>query len=262
MTAQDDDMLDDILDDVLMRLQKIWGAATKAEHFEFEVRRLEKMVRAFRRVEPVRSYYLLGLAAALRENAHAMHAHFTNALRHSNHDPDVRRGYGACLIRLRYFAEAREQYEAIFAHNKKDLGVLAELIITSLATGRIQDGVRWIQRWSELNPESPFEEADAIAKNSALLEKFGVSDDHVERLQQLALTILARECRDIKTINYRGVPTDDPEWIEADFVVDESAEVVRDLNGKLSNAMTQAATPPRMAEVLKFGYSTRNHTPS
>ena len=254
MTIQDDN----ILDDVLVRIQRIWGAPAETESFkfEFELRRLEKVIRAFCRTEPIQSFYLLGLTATLRDDAVATRSHFTNALRHSCQDPDVRRGYGACLVRLRYFAEAREQYEAIFAQDGKDLHVLAELIITSLATGRIQDGVRWIQHWSELNPDRPFEEAESIAKNSELLEKFGISDDHVERLQTLALRILERECRSIKTINYRGVPLDDPEWIMADFVVEESAEVVRDLNGKLSSAITRTPTPHKMAEVVKFSYST------
>ena len=258
MVAQNED----ILDDVLARLQRIWVSADGVELFEFELRRLEKIIRAFCRTEPTRSYYLLGLAATLRNDVDATRSHFTNALRHSNQDPDVQHGYGTCLVRLRYFSEAREQYEAVFIQNEEDLGVLSELIVTSLATGRIQDGVRWIQRWSELNPERPLEEAEAIAKNSALLEKFGISDDHVERLQQLALGILERECRDIKTINYRGVPLDDPEWIMADFVVDESAEVVRDLNGKLSNAMGHLSNPPQMAKVLKFSYSAKTTPPT
>ena len=251
MTTQDEN----ILDDVLVRLQEIWGTPPgTVMSLEFELRRLGRCVRAFCRTKPVRSYYLLGLVATLQEDVAAMRAHFTNALLHSRHDPDVRRGYGACLLRFRYFSEAREQYKMIFAEEPENLDILAELIMTSLATGRIQEGVYWIRRWSELNPERPLEEADAIAKNGLLLEKFGVSDDHVERLQRLALTILERECRNIKTINYRGVPSDDPEWIMADFVVDESAEVVEDLNGKLSSAM-YASTPSRVAKVVKFGYS-------
>lgn len=255
MTMQDND----ILDDVLVHLQRIWVSPKTTDQFEFELRRMEKITRAFCRTEPIRAYYLLGLAATLRKDAETMRAHFINALRHSGQDPDVQRGYGACLTRLRFFTEAREQYEALYANNSEDLGILAELIITSLATGRIQDGVRWIQRWSELNPERPFGEAGAIAKNSALLEKHGISDDHIEHLQRLALSILEREQKDIKTINYRGVPLDDPEWILADFVVEESDDVVKDLNGKLSSAVTHAS-PPRMAEVLKFNYSTTRTT--
>ena len=187
-----------------------------------------------------------------------MRACFLNALRHSGHDSNVRRGYGVSLVRLRYFAEAREQYEAIFTQDAEDLDVLAELIVTSLATGRIQDGVRWIQRWSALNPEHAFGEGDSIAKSAALLEKFGISDDHVERLQRLALGILERELLSIQTIHYQGVPLDDPKWISADVMVDESEEVVQGLNGKLSQVLSSTAPPPRLAEVIKFTYSTSN----
>lgn len=244
-----------ILDDVLLHLQRIWVSPETAGRFEFELRRLEKIIKAFFISDPVRSYYLLGLSATLRDDATAMRARFTNALRHDCQDVDVRRGYAACLARLRFFSEAREQYEIVFFQNEEDLGVLAELIITSLATGRIQDGVRWMHRWSTLNPHRPFEEAGLIAKNSALLEKHGISDDHVERLQRLALSILDRERRDIKTIHYHGVPQDDPEWIVANFVIDETADVVNDLNGKLSSAITHTATPSNVSDILKFGYS-------
>ncbi|MBF0461542.1 MAG: hypothetical protein HQL87_09115 [Magnetococcales bacterium] len=253
---------DEILDNVLGRLQGIWVSSVDVAMLEFELRRLEKVVRAFCRKEPVRAYYLLGLLATLREDAGLMRSCFANALRHSGYDTDVRRGYGVCLARLRYFAEAREQYEAIFAEDEADLGILAELIVTSLATGRIQDGVRWIQRWSQLNPDRPLEETDAIAKSAALLERFGISDDHVERLQRLALGILERESLNVQTINYRGVPLDDPEWIAADLVVDESEEVIHGLNGKLSRVLTTNAPPPRLAEVIKFTYLTGAKTVS
>lgn len=247
---------DKILDDVLARLQEMWVSPLGSEMWEFERRRLEKVVRSFCRTEPIRAFYLLGLLATLRGDAKSMRAHFTNALRHSGQDSDVRRGYGVCLMRLRYFAEARAQYEAIFAEDGEDLGVLAELIVTSLATGRIQDGVRWIQRWSEINPDRPFEEAETIAKSAELLERFGISDDHVERLQRLALGILERELLDAKAVNYRGVPVEAPEWIAADVVVDESEAVVEGLNGKLSRVLTTNAAPPRLAEVIKFSYLT------
>ena len=253
---------DEILDDVLGRLQGMWVSSVEMGMMEFELRRLEKVVRAFCRREPVRAYYLLGLLATLRGEAVRMRSCFANALRHSAYDADVRRGYGVCLARLRIFAEAREQYEILFAQDGTDLGALAELIVTSLATGRIQEGVRWIQRWSRLNPDRPFEETDAISKSAALLEKFGISDDHVERLQRLALGILERESLDVKTINYRGVPLDDPEWIAADLVVDGSEEVVRGLNGKLSRVLTTNAPPPRLAEVIKFTYLTGAKTVS
>ena len=246
---------DKMLDDVLVRLQGVWVSSSDVEWLEFELRRLEKIVRAHCRVDPVRSYYLLGLISTLRGDVAGTQACFANALRHSGHDTDVRRGYGVCLVRLRHFAEAREQYTAILERDGEDLDVLAELIVTSLATGRIQEGVRWIQRWSELNPDRPFEEADTVAKSAALLERFGISDDHVERLQRLALGILERESMDVRTINYRGVPLDDPEWISADLVVDESEEVVKGLNGKLSQVLTTNSPPPRLAEVIKFTYS-------
>ncbi|MBF0161537.1 MAG: hypothetical protein HQL88_04540 [Magnetococcales bacterium] len=251
---------DIILDRVLARLQMLWSGSGECAPSEFELRRLERVVGGFCRTEPVRAYYLLGVLATLREDTGRMHACFRNALRHSGHDHSVRRGYGICLVRLRYFAEAREQYEAIFAQNNQDLDVLAELIVTSLATGRIREGVRWIQHWSRLHPDRPFEEADSIAKSAALLEKHGISDDHVERLQRLALGILEREFLSIQTIHYQGVPEEDPEWISADLVVDESEEVVHGLNSKLSKVLHSQAPPPRLADVIKFTYTTGNQS--
>ena len=250
------------MDEVLARLQGIWASPIEVKRFEFELKRLEHAIRGYRRKDPVRSYYLLGLVATLREDCEGMRGYFKNALFHSGNDADVRHGFGACLARLGFFSEAREQYEILFRHDNKDLNLLAELIVTSLAAGRIQDGVRWIQRWSELNPERPFEEADSIARSGKLLERFGISDDHVERLQALALGILERERKVVRTINYQGVPLDDPKWIRADLVLDESEDVVEDLNGKLTNAMTRTATPRRVADVLVFGYLSKTKSVS
>jgi len=244
-----------ILDDALSRLQGIWASPIDVSRFEFELKRLERVVAEHRRQEPVRAFYLLGLIATLNEDHHAMRSHFHNALLHSGGDADVRHGFGACLARLGFYSEAREQYETLYEAYPDDLDLLAELIVSSLAAGRIQDGVRWIQRWSQLNPDRPFEEAETISQSGALLEKFGISDDHVERLQGLAMGILERERKEVKTINYSGVPLENPEWIKADLVVDESEEVVEELNGKLSNALTRNATPRRVAEVVVFGFS-------
>lgn len=245
---------DDVLDDALARLQGIWASPIPIERFEFELKRLEVTVGGFRRKEPTRAYYLLGLVATLKEDANAMRAYFKNALVHSHHDSDVRHGYGSCLARLGFFSESRQQYEALHEEFPEDLEVLSELIVSSLAAGRIQDGVRWIQHWSELNPDRPFEEAETIAKSGALLERFGISDDQVERLQSLAMGILEKERRDVKTINYRGVPDENPEWIDASLVVDESEEVVKDLNGKLFHELSNSSTPRRVAELVVFNY--------
>ncbi len=245
---------DEILDGVLARLQGIWASPISIDRFEFELKRLERTAESYRRQEPIRAFYLLGLAATLQENAPKMRDYFKNALWHSDADPDVRHGYGACLARLGYFSEAREQYQILYTEDAGDLNLLAELIVTSLAAGRIQEGVRWIQEWSRLNPERPIDEADAIARNGALLERFGVSDDDVERLQKLAMGILERECKEVKTINYTGMPPDDPQWISADLVVDESEEVVEALNYKLAGVYKSAALP-KLAELVVFGYS-------
>ncbi|MBF0428658.1 MAG: hypothetical protein HQL94_07010 [Magnetococcales bacterium] len=250
-----------ILDEALKSLQTIWASSEGVERWEFELRRQEKIIRAFCRPSPVRAYYLLGLVATLRQDVTAMHACFRNALVHSAHDPDIQRAYGICLVRFGFYTEAREQYEAILSRHGEDVETLAELIITSLATGRIQEGVRWMQRWSRLSPDRPFDEMDAICKSAALLERYGISDDHVERLQRLATAILARESLNVQTIHYRGVPLEDPEWIAADLVVDESEEVLEGLNSKLSRILHTNAPPPRLAEVIRFSYSATKSVP-
>ncbi|MBF0454175.1 MAG: hypothetical protein HQL72_05070 [Magnetococcales bacterium] len=246
----------EILDDALTRLQGIWSSPFPLFRFELEIKRLEKVIKEHRRRDPVRAFYLLGLAATLRESKEEMRAHFNNALNHSGNDPDVRHGFAACLSRLGFYIEARKQYEILHNEDPEDLGVLAELIISALASGRIQDGVRWISHWSQVNPDRPFEEAETIEKSGALLEKFGISDDHVERLQSLAMTILEKERKEIKTINYRGIPEEDPEWIDANLVVDESdEEEVRRLNGQLNQMLASTPTPRRVAELLVFNFS-------
>ena len=245
-----------VLDDALNRLQDIWRSSLPLSQFEFEVRRLEKIVKEFRRKEPVRAFYLLGLAATLRENKKAMLISFNNALTHSGNDPDVRHGFAACLSRLGAYAEARKHYEILHRQEPADLGVLAELIISTLASGRVQDGVRWIGQWSRINPNRPFEEAGTIAKSGALLEKFGISDDQVEHLQSLAMNILEKERKEVKTINYRGIPAESPKWIDASLVVDDSPEEVDRLNGQLSQMIAQTPTPRRVAELLVFNFAT------
>ncbi|MBF0447521.1 MAG: hypothetical protein HQL67_04905 [Magnetococcales bacterium] len=245
----------EILDDALTRLQGIWRSPIPLARFELEIVRLERVIKEFRRHEPVRAFYLLGLASTLRDDRESMRVHFNNALAHSGNDADVRHGFAACLSRLGFYAEARKQYEILYNDDQEDLGVLAELIISSLASGRIQDGVKWIGHWSQINPDRPFEEAETIAKSGALLEKFGISDDHVERLQSLAMNILEKECKEIKTINYRGVPEEDPEWIDANLVLDDSEEEVERLNNQLNHLMACTPTPDRLAELLVFNFT-------
>ncbi|MBF0357146.1 MAG: hypothetical protein HQL70_00990 [Magnetococcales bacterium] len=246
----------EVLDDALTRLQGIWSSPLPFFRFELEVKRLERVIKGYRQNDPIRAFYLLGLVATLQEDKDGMMNNFYNSLIHSNNDPDVRHGFAACLSRMGNYIEARKQYEIIYQHDQKDLGVLAELIISSLASGRIQEGVRWITRWSQINPERPFKEAESIAKNGALLEKFGISDDHVEHLQSLAMNILEKERKQIKTINYRGIPEVSPERIDATLIVDDSPEEVERLNSKLNKMMATSPTPGRVADVLVFNFVT------
>ncbi|HIJ85265.1 MAG TPA: hypothetical protein HPQ00_13820 [Magnetococcales bacterium] len=241
------DDTDQILDGVLARVQGIWASPIPIGRFEFELKRLVRVAKGYCRKEPTRAYYLLGLLATLQEDVESMRSSFKNALVHSGNDFDVRHGYGSCLARLGFFSEARNQYEILYRENPEDLDVLAELIVSALAAGRIQEGVKWIHCWSDLNPDRPFEEAETIAKSGALLEKFGISDDQVERLQGLALKILEKERKEVKTINYRGMPEENPQWIDASLVLDEPKEVVDDLNVKLASALSSNSTPRRVA---------------
>ena len=245
----------DILDTTLTRLQGIWKSPFPIFRFELEIKRIENSVMEYRRRDPIRAFYLLGLAATLQEDGLGMKSHFSNALIHSMNDSDVRHGFAACLSRLGFYAEARRQYEILYNGDPDDLAILAELIIASLASGRIQDGVRWIGDWSRLNPDRPFEEAATIVKSGALLERFGISDDHVEGLQLMAMKILAQECKEVKTINYRGIPEEDPEWIDASLVLDDSEEEVERLNRQLNRMLSNSPTPRRIAEVLVFNFS-------
>ncbi|MBF0145638.1 MAG: hypothetical protein HQL84_06725 [Magnetococcales bacterium] len=247
-----------VLDQVLARVQGIWASPIPTSRFEFELKRLVRVVKEYRRREPTRAFYLLGLLATLLEDPQTMRASFKNALVHSGNDFDVRHGFGSCLARLGFFSESRNQYEILYHENPEDLDVLAELIVSSLAAGRIQEGVKWIQCWSELNPDRPFEEAETIAKSGALLEKFGISDDQVERLQGLALKILEKERKEVKTINYRGMPEENPQWIDASLVLDEPADVVEELNSKLASALSSTATPRKVADLVVFNYA-REH---
>ncbi|MBF0195329.1 MAG: hypothetical protein HQL71_12275 [Magnetococcales bacterium] len=246
------------LDNALSRLQGIWSSPVPIFRFELEIRRLEKVISQYRRQEPIRAFYLLGLAATLREDKEDMRRFFFNSLTHSCNDPDVRHGYAACLSRMGFYQDARKQYEIIYLQDPQDLGVLAELIISSLASGRIQEGVKWIAQWSMLNPNRPFKEADTITKNGALLEKFGISDDQVEHLQSLAMKILDKECKQVKTINYRGIPEMAPERIDASLIVDDSPEEVKRLNGKLNRMLATAPTPRKVADVLVFNFVTED----
>ncbi|MBF0107670.1 MAG: hypothetical protein HQL76_00650 [Magnetococcales bacterium] len=252
------DTTEQILDQVLARVQGIWASPIPVARFEFELKRLERIVKEYRRKEPTRAFYLLGLLATLMDDPERMRASFRNALAHSGNDFDVRHGFGSCLARLGFFSEARNQYELLYQDNPEDLDVLAELIVSSLAAGRIQEGVKWIQCWSELNPDRPFEEAETIARSGALLQKFGISDDQVERLQGLALRILEKERKEVKTINYRGMPEENPQWIDASLVLDEPEDVVDALNSKLASALSNTTTPRKVADLVVFNYA-REH---
>lgn len=256
------DKTDQLLDTILARVQGIWASPIPTEHFSFELHRLVRVVKEHRRKEPMRAFYLLGLLATLQEDDQTMRSCFKNALIHSGNDFDVRHGFGSCLARLGFFSEARIQYETLFQENPDDLDVLAELIVATLASGRIQEGVKWIHCWSSLNPDRPFEEAETIAKSGALLEKFGVSDDQVERLQCLALKILEKERKEVKTINYRGMPEEDPQWIDASLVLDEPDDVVEDLNSKLASALSTTSTPRKVADLVVFNYAKEHQSVS
>ncbi|MBF0142754.1 MAG: hypothetical protein HQL57_09955 [Magnetococcales bacterium] len=245
---------EEFLNLALGRLQEIWTEASIAP-FELELMRLERGTKERCRKEPARAFYLLGLIATLRGNAMACRSHFNNAIRHSGDDCDVRQGFAAALGRMGLYSEAREQYEILHRRNPRDLDLLAELVVTSLASGRIQEAMAWIGQWTLLSPNHPFEEAESIAKKCAFLRRHQISDDDVESLQKIALGILDRENRSLRTINYLGCPEEDPDWITAELVLEESEEVVRDLNGRLKSVIASKSPPTGVAELVQFEYA-------
>lgn len=194
-----------LLDFALERLQGLWSSSLALSQYELEVRGLERCVREYRRQDPVMAFYLLGLAATLRRKEKEVRSHFKNALIHSGYDPGVRCSYAACLSRMGLFQEACGEYEILHRQDPEDLGVLAELIVSSLAMGEIQSGLRWIDIWSRIRPVHASAETEMSGKSRAL-ETLTISADHVERLQSLALQILEKERKEIRTARYRGYP--------------------------------------------------------
>ncbi|MBF0367915.1 MAG: hypothetical protein HQL52_00500 [Magnetococcales bacterium] len=240
---------------MLGRLQEIWTMADPAP-FELELKRIEVLARDHRKYVPVRAYYLLGLIAALKHNPEMVKSAFKNALVHSSQDDDVQGGYAACLARLGHYSESRLIYKSLFKNNPKDLDYLAQLITTTLASGRIQEAMTWIEYWSRLSPRKPFDAAAKVAKKCQFLQKNGISDDAVEALRQHACQILEREGKSIKVIQYLGHPEHDPTYISADLVLDEPEEVVEVLNNKLKGSLAKAPTPPKIGELIVFGFTT------
>ena len=224
-------------------IERINALRRQEEMDEFTLRKIRKEVEALQLSDAFNAYILFGSLASIEQDLDGVRDNYSKALKMRPDDRDANINYSISLNNLGFFTEAREFAEKAYPADQADLVLLDYLINRSWVSGRIRDAQKWLERWDIVNPKSANELTEFISNASELLDENGVSDDDVERLLQLKISVLHKQ----KIYPSRSIgetlEDEDSCWLNYFFEVRLPPKEVVELNFKAAEKLAKSDIP-------------------
>ena len=210
---------------------------------EFTLRKIKKETEALRSSDAFAAYILLGGLASLEHDVEGMRRNHSKAIKIRPDDPDANINYASSLKNLGFYTEARKFAERAYLADQTYLRTLNDLIEMCWASGRVREAMKWLRRWKLEEHGKANDTREATIRATELLDENGVSDDEVERLVQLKLSVLHKE--KIYPSRSIGVPMEDEEsrWLNYLVEVRLSPKEVVELNFKAADKLAKSDIP-------------------
>ena len=174
-------------------IEQVNALRLQEERDDFTLRKIRKEVEDLRATDAYSTYMLLGMLASIEHDINGVRKYHSKALKMHPNDLEANTNYSTSLGHLGFYTEAREFAEKAYLADQADLELLDFLIEQSWVSGRIRDAHKWLERWDAVTPKDADPRSEIISEASELLDEDGVSDDDVEKLLQLKMSVLHKQ---------------------------------------------------------------------
>ncbi|MCZ6533586.1 MAG: hypothetical protein O7A08_11565 [SAR324 cluster bacterium] len=215
---------------------------------EVSLRKFKKDVESLRSSDAFSAYILLGGLASKEQDVEGMRENHSKALKIRPKYPDANINYANSLKHLGFYTEAREHAQRALLADHTHLPTLNDLIEMCLFSGRIREAKKWLRNLRRIKHEKANESRKLILRASELLDECGVSDDDVERLLQLKMSVLHKQ----KVYPARTIADtfedEESAWLNFFVEVNVSPAKAVELNFKAAGELAVSDIPPYVTD--------------
>ena len=224
-------------------LKQINALRIQEERDEFTLRKIKKEVEDLRATDTIAAYILLGGLAVIERDVAGMRDNYSKALKMHPDDVEAIINYSTSLLHLGFYTEARVFAEKAYLADQADLEILDYLIDRSWVSGRIRDARKWLERWDDVNPKNAHARAEIISDATELLDEDGVTDDDVESLLQLNMSVLHAQMVYPSSAVGETLEDEDSCWLSYFFEIRLPPKEVVELNFKAAEKQALSDIP-------------------
>jgi len=223
-------------------------------HNSFVLRGYRKKAKALCRVDPFSGYLVLGMIATLERNVDEMHNHYRRAFKLNPANPVGYHNYAVSLGKLGIYSEYITYAHKAYETNRGDLNSLEFLIDTSLIVGQIYQANQLLDEWNRLCPKRSNPSSAGIENAIKIMENHGITQDDVEKIQQIAVSLLQKRNIYIHLTHFQVKRHEGEGWIQYVYELDDvtPAQLI-ELEDELDRELQQFS--PQITEAVTIEYT-------
>ncbi len=155
---------------------------------------LKNKAQTLLKVDAYAGYVALGMIASLEGDAKAIHSYYQQAIEDFSRKPDLLASYAESLARVGHFSHAAELMLEAYYLSPSTLHYLDNAIHLCSIVGRFQFIGELLRIWTKIYPYQAHQFANRTHQIIQWMEENKVTDNNLEELINLALSILQHHC--------------------------------------------------------------------
>jgi len=239
---------------LIKRINRLSLEKTKSP---FAIKSIKREATGLIKSDSRRAYMALGMLACLEGEIGEMRDYHENALRISS-DYSTNFNYATSLSNNGFFQEAQKY--ALIAHEKEpsDIDCLSLIIKDNVAKGRFREAFDWLEKFKKVFPDKEVGVESFVSSSIVFLDKNNISDDDVEHIQNIAITLLHQRELYRSEITCRFLQDEDSEWLNFVIKVELLPTEVVDLSVELAEKLARENLPAHVTSCVDVMYTSLN----
>lgn len=194
-------------------------------------------------IDVYQGYIALGVLASLEGNVEAIHTHYQQAIENFSRKPELVASYAESLARVGHFSPAAELMLEAYYLSPSTLNYLDKAIQLCGIVGRFHFIGELLRIREKINPQNTHPFASNTKQIIQWMKKTKVTDDQLEKLINLALSLLQQYFIVITPRHVEMNLDEDQQKLHYKIHLAEKTETILEITNRLTQQLIAAGLP-------------------
>lgn len=194
-------------------------------------------------IDVYEGYIALGVLASLEGNVEAIHTHYQQAIENFSRKPELVASYAESLARVGHFSPAAELMLEAYYLSPSTLNYLDKAIQLCGIVGRFYFVGELLRIREKINPQNTHPFASNTKQIIQWMKKTKVTDDQLEKLINLALSLLQQYPIVITPRHVEITLDEDQQKLHYKIHLAEKTETISEITNRLTQQIIAAGLP-------------------